>query len=106
MTNSSFVNLIYYLSTEKKEELKMPITVKSHSTKDSDGHIKKIVYIDKPFVSKDLSKREKNEKFFKRSLMVSFAKSNSTNARTRGGYKKKAESSSLNNSDFLHFWNI
>lgn len=37
-----------------------------------DGDVQKVVFIDKPFIEKALSRREKNEKFFKRSLMVSF----------------------------------
>jgi len=98
LTNSSFVNLIYYLSADNQEDLKMPVQVKKLDC--SDGSTRKVVFIEKPFVSKDLSKRDRNEKFFKRSLMVSFAK-NSVKTRTRGGYnrqKQQKTSDSSNNS--------
>jgi len=97
LTNSAFVNLIYYLSGENQEELKMPLNVKT--LQGSDGSARKVVFIDKPFVAKDLSKRDKNEKFFKRSLMVSFAK-NSVKNRTRGGLNRQRQQAtdSLNNS--------
>ena len=106
MTNSSFVNLIYYLSEENRDELKMAIKVKSikdsgnihqqnsfitysidHENLSEDDKMKKIIFIEKPFVPKNLSKREKNEKFFKRSLMASLVKG-SVNNRNRNDAKK------------------
>jgi len=46
------------------------------------------VFIDKPFIEKALSNREKNEKFFKRSLMVSFIRKSTIN-RQRNSFKAK-----------------
>ena len=45
----------------------------------TDGSLQNVVYIDKPFVSKRLNQREKNEKFYKRSLMVTLVKNQITN---------------------------
>ena len=38
-----------------------------------------MIFIDKPFVSKRLNQRNKNEKFYKRSLMVTLVKNQITN---------------------------
>ena len=67
MTNSAFVHLIYNLSKQNEDELKMPVLVKNLDST-------KVVFIEKPYIAKNLNQRDKNEKFYKRSLMVSLIK--------------------------------
>ncbi|CAF0998202.1 unnamed protein product [Brachionus calyciflorus] len=72
MTNSAFVYLVYNLSFTNSDELKIVINIKEFE--DKDGKKQKVIFIEKPFVDKHLSKREINEKFYKRSLFVTLVK--------------------------------
>ena len=83
MTNAAFVQLISRFSTATDDdELKLPFSVRSMANPET-GQTLRIVCVDKPFVAKHVSKREKNEKFFKRALMVSLVRQQPTvNTRT------------------------
>ena len=80
MTNSAFVHLIYNLSKQNEDELKIPVMVKS-----LDNNSIKVVFIEKPYIAKNLNQRDKNEKFYKRSLMVTLVKNQIS---TRNNSKK------------------
>jgi len=91
MTNSAFVHLIYNLSKQNEDELKIPVMVKS-----LDNNSIKVVFIEKPYIAKNLNQRDKNEKFYKRSLMVTLVKNQIS---TRNNSKKLNINSSSATSD-------
>lgn len=90
MTNSAFVHLVYHLAKQNEDDLKMPVIIK-YLVSTVDKTTQKTVFIDKPFISKRLNQRDKNDKFYKRSLMVTLIK----NQLVTRNYKKQ-QSQALN----------
>ena len=93
MTGSAFVSLMYHLSCENPDELNLPVIVKNikaagfkfknlirksftnlNSNFSKDGTVQKVIFIEKALLSNNLSTREKNEKFFKKSLITTLVK--------------------------------
>jgi hypothetical protein len=92
MSNSAFISLVYHLSQTKQsnnDSLKIPVHVEDFEEM---GKKRRVVLIEKPLLEKHLNAREKNEKFFKRSLMVSVVKQNPQAMRaTRAAVKSRAD---------------
>lgn len=57
-----------------------------------DGSIHKVIFIEKPFIEKNLSKRDKNEKFYKKSLLFTLTKEISTENKRVIGLKRHNQS--------------
>ena len=74
MTLSTFENLLSQYQNE--EELLVVFKVQEFSQEDGNAH--KSIFIEKPLIAKNLSKREKNEKFYKKSLISTFTKEPAT----------------------------
>jgi hypothetical protein len=87
MTSSSFVHLIYNLAMINTDDLELPVIIKN--IQGSDKTVHKVIFIEKPFIQKYLSKREKNEKFYKRSLLTTLVKNTNMNTRARMEANKK-----------------
>jgi hypothetical protein len=64
---SALVALLYHLSIQNDEDFKLPFSVKYQ-------HGERAVILEKPLVDRRLSRRERNEKFYKKALSVSFVK--------------------------------
>lgn len=62
----------------------------------SDGNSHKSIFIEKPLISKNLSKREKNEKFFKKSLICTLTKEPTLQSRRFGANRRKMNESQEN----------
>jgi hypothetical protein len=67
-TQSALVALIYQLTVQNDEDFKLPFCVRLRPNGE------KCVILEKQLVGKKLSKRERNEKFYKKALGVSFVK--------------------------------
>ncbi|RNA44600.1 little elongation complex subunit 2 isoform X1 [Brachionus plicatilis] len=93
MTNSAFVHLIYHMSFLNSDELKLAIVIKDIQSEDGRKH--KIVLLEKPFIEKYLSKRDINEKFYKKSLIVTLVKNQAGPLRNKASkVSKNSESKS------------
>jgi hypothetical protein len=76
-TQSVLVNLLYTLavassSSANEEEVCVPLCVRV--VRDEMGGEHKVALLEKPLVSKSLSQRERNEKFYRKALLVSLVK--------------------------------
>jgi hypothetical protein len=84
LTKSAFCQLVYHLSMENSDDLKLPFSIHE-----------KTIYFEKPLPSAKMSQREKNEKFYKKSLITTLIKQH-TNFTTRSNtvMRTRAQSSS------------